>query len=624
MATERSQLLADRLGVGFWQRDVATGTLEWDAQMFSIHRRDPALGAPRYGEWAEVCVHPLDRAWVAEYLGRAEAEWLPQTDLCFRAVHPDAQGGERWVQVWGRRLRLGGQRVSFGMHVEVSNHRRERRLLEQERERTRYAITAAEVGVWECDPDGRLSHANEVMYRQLGLDVSVREPHGPAALSTRVRSLAHPDDWQVLQDRLRRRLATGEPFRHELHLRHCAPRPRWLALQGRALRGPDGRVCGMAGVQIDITERKQAETLQLEKQRLEQAGRDKSRFMARMSHELRTPMNAVLGFTRLLEDDPLEPPSPRQRERLARISQAGDRLLALIDDLLDLARLDTEAQAAPAQPLPLAELLREASAAVAGEAERAGVRLQLPRHVSGQTHGDRRRLVQALAHVLLKVLQRCSPGTEIVLQAAVELDDQADHPATLAGADGEAAAPGAGRLAVVRVFDPALPVVGQPSLFDAQPAGPGPVASGAPNTAFDSGFDTAFDSSQDTVFDENLDTQPGPLGETAAGLDIGLSLALRLVHGVGGASTPVSCRPKLSPWPGRRAGCMSCVCPPTPSRLATGPRRRPASGRQRPRGCRARPRPRPWPRCSMCCAWKTTPSTCNWCARCSPCGRGCA
>lgn len=241
-AAEGSQPLADRLGVGFWQCDVATGRLEWDAQMFSIRRRDPAQGAPRCGEWAEVCVQ---------------------------------------------------------------------RLLEQERERTRHAITAAEVGVWECDPDGRLSHANEVMYRQLGLDLAARETHGPAALSTRVRSLAHPDDWRVLQALLRRRLATGEPFRYELHLRHCAPRPRWLALQGRALRGPDGRVCGMAGVQIDITERKHAETLQLEKQRLEQASRDKSRFMARMSHELRTPMNAVLGFTRLLEDDPLEPPPPR-------------------------------------------------------------------------------------------------------------------------------------------------------------------------------------------------------------------------------------------------------------------------------------------------------------------------
>jgi len=283
-------------------------------------------------------------------------------------------------------------------------------------------------------------------------------------------------------------------------------------------------------VQIDITERKHAETLQLEKQRLEQASRDKSRFMARMSHELRTPMNAVLGFTRLLEDDPLEPPTTRQRERLARISQAGDRLLALIDDLLDLARLDTEAQAAPAQPLPLAEVLREASAAVAGEAERAGVRLQLPRHVSGQTHGDRRRLVQALAHVLLKVLQRCSPGADIVLQAALEADDHADHPPALAGAEGGAAAPCNGRLAVVCVFDPALPVVGQPSLFDPLPAGPGTVRSDASDTAFDS----AFDISQDTVFDEGLDTQPGLLGETTAGLDIGLSLALRLVHGVGG------------------------------------------------------------------------------------------
>lgn len=527
LAAERSRLLADRLGVGFWQRDVATGTLEWDAQMFSIHRRDPALGAPRYGDWVDVCVHPLDRAWVGEYLRRAEAAWLPQTDLCFRALYPDAHGGERWVQVWGRRLWLDGQRASFGLHLEVSNHRREQRLLEHERERTRYAIAAAEVGVWECDPEGRLSHANEVMYRQLGLDLAEREAAGPAVLSTRVRNLCDPDDWQLLRDRLRHRLASGEPFRHELPLRRCTPRPRWLALHGRALRGPDGRVCGMAGVQIDITERKQAEILQMEKQRLEQASRDKSLFMARMSHELRTPMNAVLGFTRLLEDDPLEPPSARQRERLARIAQAGDRLLALIDDLLDLARLDTEAPAGPARPLPLAELLREAAAAVSGEAERAGVRLQLPRHVAGQAHGDRRRLVQALGHVLLKVLQRCIPGTDLVLQAGVEPDEAARPQAT--GAAGEAAGLGGASVAVVRIFDPALPVLGQPSLFDPLPTGlegAGPVAA--------DGSDSAFDVSQDTVFDEGLDSRPGSLDDTGPGLDIGLSLALRLVHAVGG------------------------------------------------------------------------------------------
>ncbi len=530
LAEERSRLLSDRLGVGFWQRDVASGALDWDAQMFRIHRREPALGAPTYVDWIEVCVHALDRAWVAEALARAEADWLPLTDLCFRARVPDDQGGERWVQTWGRRLSVNGQRVSFGMHVEVSNHQREQRLLAHERERTRYAIAAAEVGVWECDPDGRLSHANEVMYRQLGLDTSTREPGGPAALSKHVRSLTRPDDWRHLQDRLRRRLASGEPFRHELPLHHSRPQPRWLALQGRALRGPDGRICGMAGVQIDITERKQAETLQLEKQRLEQASRDKSLFMARMSHELRTPMNAVLGFTRLLEDDPLEPPSPRQRERLTRIAQAGDRLLALIDDLLDLARLDTETDAGPALPLSLAELLREACAAVASEAERAGVRLQWSRDVSGAAQGDRRRLVQALGHVLLKVLPHCTPGSELVLQAGLEADTGGSDTAALPAGDESSAE--AEAVAVVRIFDPAPPVPGQPWLFDPVPAEPG--VDGAQR---DTAVDTAFDAGLDTVFSEALDspadcTAPLAYGHQAS--DIGLSLALRLVRAVGG------------------------------------------------------------------------------------------
>ncbi len=563
LAAERHRLLSDRLGVGFWQRDMVSGALDWDAQMFRIHGRDPALGAPQHRNWIDACVHPLDRAWVADRMRQIEADWAPVTDLRFRALLPDATGAERWVQIWGRRLVLNGQRVCFCMHLDVTDHQRQQHLLAHERERTRYAITAAEVGVWECDPEGRLCHANEVMYRQLGLDTSGDRPADggtpitvdPTVLSRRARSLAHPEDWSLLQDRLRRRLASGEPFRHELPLRRSGSRPRWLSLQGRALRGPDGRVCGMAGVQIDITERKQTEALQLEKQRLEQASRDKSVFMARMSHELRTPMNAVLGFTRLLEDDPLEPPSARQRERLARISQAGDRLLALIDNLLDLARLDIEAAPETARPLPLTELLREAAAAVAGDAERAGVRLLLPRSVEGQTHGDRRRLVQALGHVLLQVLQRCAPGAELVLQAGLEVVVEAPPGAALqramtalddTGSSVDAATPAVeavpGRVAVVHIFDPALPVPGQGSLFDRGSLAPSaPGAEGAMAGAATSGASTGeacetnFDQGQDTVFDHGLDTEPGAISDMPTpGLDLGLSLALRLVRAVGG------------------------------------------------------------------------------------------
>jgi PAS domain S-box-containing protein len=545
LAAERGRLLADRLGVGFWQRDVGADTLDWDAQMFRIHGRDPALGAPHFSEWIDVCVHPLDRAWVADRMRQIEAAWSPVTDLCFRAQQPDEQGAERWVQIWGRRMEVGGQRVCFGMHLEVTDHQRQQTLLANERERTRYAIAAAEVGVWECDPDGRLCHANEVMYRQLGLETDARVLADPAVLSKRVRNLAHPDDWRRLQDRLRRRLASGEPFRHELPLRHSGARPRWLALQGRALRGPDGRVCGMAGVQIDITERKQTEALQLDRQRLEQASRDKSVFMARMSHELRTPMNAVLGFTRLLEDDTLDPPSPRQRERLARIAQAGDRLLALIDNLLELARLDSEREPEPARPLPLSELLREAAAAVAGDAERAGVRLLLPRGVVGKAMGDRRRLVQALGHVLLQVIQRSAPGAELVLQVEMPVRTHAASDAALARTGGvasftagldEGESPLPSHVALVRILDPARLVPGQSSLFD-QASHVAPVAQGdaAPAQASTGAADATFDHGQDTVFDHGLDTEPDALGDTPGpGVDLGLSLALRLVRAVGG------------------------------------------------------------------------------------------
>jgi PAS domain S-box-containing protein len=488
---ERSRLVAEGIGVGFWSRDVETGVLEWDEQMFRIHRRDPALGAPRFADWMQACVHPRDRAWVADQMRGVEGRWDPATDMLFRAVHDDEQGGERWIQSWGRRLRRGDRRLSFGMHLDVTVTRRQHAAAALERERTQFAIQAAEVGVWERDREGRLTYLNDVMYRQRGLD-----PSDPRPVEEVARASTHPDDLVRLQEGVRRHLATGEPYRMELRVRRPDGSWRWLTTQGQALRDADGRVLGMAGVQIDVTERKRADTLQREKQRIEQASRDKSMFMARMSHELRTPMNAVLGFTRLLEDDALEPPSPRQRERLARIAAAGDRLLALVDNVLDLAQLEVEADPPPAMPVTLAEVLREACAAVAGDAERRGVQLRLPERTSGSAFGDRRRLVQAVGHVLLQVLQRCLPGTVVTLRA---------------GAEGMAPAP---LRALIGIGDPAPASAGQGSLFELAEG------SGAdePDTGPDSGFDTNFDPLHPSGFDP----------------DIGLSLALRLVQALGG------------------------------------------------------------------------------------------
>ncbi len=169
-----------------------------------------------------------------------------------------------------------------------------------------------------------------------------------------------------LAQAVQRHVEQGQAYHFEFRVRRPDGQWRWLVTQGRALHDPQGRVSGVAGINLDITERKQAEALRFEKARAEQASRDKSAFMSRLSHELRTPMNAVLGFTQLMLADEAEPPSTRQRGRLGRIAGAGAQMMELVDELLQLAQVDESAAALPAE---VAVPGTPGAAAVAGAGE---------------------------------------------------------------------------------------------------------------------------------------------------------------------------------------------------------------------------------------------------------------
>ena len=346
---ERSALVAEATGVGFWSRDLDAGIGYWDEQMYRIHRRRPEDGPPRYDEWIDQHVHELDRGWVAELHRRASAEWSPVVDATFRVPE-----GDRWIQTWTRRVWRDGRRVAFGMHLDVTERERDRLLLQRDRERMRFALDAAAVGIWERALDGHIVHWSDEVYRLRGLSPDDPRPLDEIAIAT-----AHPDEVETLTQAVSAHVRDGVPYRHEFRVRLPDGRWRWLLTQGRALRDPLGQVVGVAGVNYDITERKEAEALRIEKARAEQASRDKSAFMARLSHELRTPMNAVLGFTQLLESDATEPPSARQRGRLRRIAEAGAHMMALVDDLLELTRADAadrvDAPAPAATPVPAPE-----------------------------------------------------------------------------------------------------------------------------------------------------------------------------------------------------------------------------------------------------------------------------
>ncbi len=212
--------------------------------------------------------------------------------------------------------------------VQRLQHERQR-----EQQREQFAIEAAAVGIWERDLQGHVLYWNETMYRQRGCTSA--DPRHPDRIMV---DTTHPEDRVVLVSAYGEHIASGEPYREELRLRLPDGSERWILAHGRPLRGASGSVVRVSGINLDITAQKTAALLQQEKLRAEQASRDKSAFMARMSHELRTPMNAVLGFSQLMRDDPAQPMSRQQLQRLGLIEQAGRQLLTLIDSLLEIAQ----------------------------------------------------------------------------------------------------------------------------------------------------------------------------------------------------------------------------------------------------------------------------------------------
>jgi PAS domain-containing protein len=147
MLADRARLVAETMGVGFWSRDLDGGGAYWDDQMFRIHRRDPAAGAPGFDDWFDQYVHPTDRSWVRQLHAMASRDWQPVIDATFRA--PDgADGAERWIQTWTRRLVRDGRRLAFGMHMDVSDRQRIQMRQQRESARMQFALEVADVGVW--------------------------------------------------------------------------------------------------------------------------------------------------------------------------------------------------------------------------------------------------------------------------------------------------------------------------------------------------------------------------------------------------------------------------------------------------------------------------------------------
>jgi signal transduction histidine kinase/CheY-like chemotaxis protein len=144
----------------------------------------------------------------------------------------------------------------------------------------------------------------------------------------------------------------------------------------------------------------------------EEANRVKSEFLSRMSHELRTPLNAVVGFGQLLELDDLE---PSQQESVEQILKAGRHLLGLINEVLDISRIESGTMSMSLEPVHLGSVLADVSSLIRPLADKAGVRLTLNAADLAEVyvHADRHRLTQVLVNVLSNAVKYNRAGGEV-------------------------------------------------------------------------------------------------------------------------------------------------------------------------------------------------------------------
>jgi PAS domain S-box-containing protein len=306
---------------------------------------------------------------------------------------------------------------------DVSQERRAQAALRDSEAKLRFTMEAARIGEWDLDLKGGESRISRLHARCFGYE----EVPARWDLDSFTQHV-HPDD----RAGVNRIIAAGLEAQHgwDFDCRVVWPDDsvHWIAVHGSALF-ENGRAVRLLGIVSDITEQRLAEEARLtalrlaaENSEIQQASRLKSLFLANMSHELRTPLNAIIGFSDLLHSGAVPAGSAKNREFLGHISTSGRQLLQLINDILDLSKVEAGKVEFKAQPLSLPALMQEVREMFMADLQRKSVALvvDLDPVLNESIKTDPGRLRQALCNYVSNAIKFTRPGGHVTIRAREE------------------------------------------------------------------------------------------------------------------------------------------------------------------------------------------------------------
>ncbi len=382
-----------------------------DAELRYAEVSDPAhpglsaLWAHKMGRHIDETLDPANAATVRRLIAAAHATGTPQS-----YVYEMKTGAGHLRSFEGRCVPLSAGRT-LKLVRDITD------VAELER-RFHAMADAAPIGIYMTDARGACTYTNAAWQQLYGLAAE-------AALGNGWARVVHADDRERVFAALRLAGALGQPCELEFRLRRADGSQRRVIARSNPLRGAAGDVTGHVGTVVDVTQAHELEAARRAQAVAEEAGRRQAAFMSRVSHELRTPLNAILGFGQLLQQATQLPPQ-RCQAYAGHVVQAGQHMLELVDDLLELQTLEQGRVPLNRVPVDLTQLLATCADLLGPAARAAQVTLAVEAAPALVVDSDERCLRQMLLNLGSNAVKygRNAAGRGQVTLAAARVGEQ--------------------------------------------------------------------------------------------------------------------------------------------------------------------------------------------------------